>query len=292
MQPAPPKKDVAFALLEGSDMFVHLDPRAAGVDVPVGFRKQAQLVLHVGMSQPGPTPDLRCDDAGITCTLSFNRQRHFCVIPWSAVFALIGLDGRGMVWPESVPPEVQAHAARAKEEPAPAPAPAAAAAPPRLRAVPPPPASEPKLVEASQPTEDASAPKAKAKAAKPKAAKADKADKAAKPATAAKAAKPAKADKPAKAPKSTEKAAKPAKASKAAKAAPTETAEPAQKAPAAKAPRKEPEQLTLDVREPAPAAAAAPQAPPPPPRMVHPAPKPRPGAKPKRELPPYLRVIK
>jgi stringent starvation protein B len=289
MQPAPPKKDVAFALLEGSDMFVHLDPRAAGVDVPVGFRKQAQLVLHVGMSQPGPTPDLRCDDAGITCTLSFNRQRHFCVIPWSAVFALIGLDGRGMVWPESVPPEVQAQAARAKEEPAPAPAPAAAAAPPRLRAVPPPPASEPKLVEASQPTEDASAPKAKAKAAKPKAAKADKA---AKPATAAKAAKPAKAEKPAKAPKSTEKAAKPAKASKAAKAAPTETAEPAQKAPAAKAPRKEPEQLTLDVREPAPAAAAAPQAPPPPPRMVHPAPKPRPGAKPKRELPPYLRVIK
>ena len=106
MQPLPPKKEVALALLERSSVFVHLDPRGAAVIVPPWFKKQAQLVLQVGLNMPVPIPDLRLDDEGLSCTLSFNRAPFYCVVPWGSVFAMVGDDGRGMVWPDDVPSEL------------------------------------------------------------------------------------------------------------------------------------------------------------------------------------------
>jgi stringent starvation protein B len=105
-QPLPPKKDVALALLERSSVYVHLDPRQPAVIVPVAFKKKAQLVLQIGLNMPVPIPDLRLDDDGIRCTLSFNSVPFFCVVPWGSVFAMMGDDGRGMVWPDDVPLEV------------------------------------------------------------------------------------------------------------------------------------------------------------------------------------------
>jgi len=102
----PRKKDVAVALLEQSSVFVHLDPRAERVSVPTWFKKQPQLVLQIGLNMAIPIPDLRVDEDGLSCTLSFNRTPHYCVVPWSSVYALVGEDGRGMVWPDDVPPEV------------------------------------------------------------------------------------------------------------------------------------------------------------------------------------------
>jgi stringent starvation protein B len=105
----PPKKDVALALLERSTVFVHLDPRLDTVRVPPRFKRQPQLVLQIGFNMPIPIPDLDLNDDGVTCTLSFKATPHFCSVPWPAVFALIGDDGRGMVWPDDVPREVAAH---------------------------------------------------------------------------------------------------------------------------------------------------------------------------------------
>jgi stringent starvation protein B len=120
-QPLPPKKEVALALLERSRVHVHLDPRKDGVIVPAHFRKQAQLVLEIGLNMPVPIPDLRVDDGAMTCTLSFSRQPFYCVVPWPAVFAMVGDDGRGMVWPDDVPAEIQAQASRPPEPEAPRP---------------------------------------------------------------------------------------------------------------------------------------------------------------------------
>jgi hypothetical protein len=105
-QPPPPKKEVALALLERSSLSVHLDPRPTAVVVPPWFKKQPQLVLQVGLNMPVPIPDLRLDDDGMSCTLSFNRTPFFCVVPWSSVFAMVGEDTRGVVWPDDVPVEV------------------------------------------------------------------------------------------------------------------------------------------------------------------------------------------
>ena len=119
-QPLPPKKEVALALLERSNdrgIFVHLDPRATTVVVPPWFKKQPQLVLQIGLNMPVPIPDLRLDDQGMSCTLSFNRSPFYCVVPWASVFAMVGEDGRGMVWPEDVPAEVPL--ARQAQQPSP-----------------------------------------------------------------------------------------------------------------------------------------------------------------------------
>ena len=112
----PAKKDVALALLESSTVLIHLDPRIEDVRVPAWFKKQPQLVLEVGLNMPVPIPDLSVDDDAVSCTLSFSRSPFFCFIPWSAVYALVGSDGRSMVWPDDVPPEVVAQAEQAQEK--------------------------------------------------------------------------------------------------------------------------------------------------------------------------------
>src|SRR5664279_1203281 len=112
----PPKKDVALALLEQASMYIHLDPRADSVHVPAWFKKQAQLVLQVGLNMAVPIPDLHVDEQGLSCTLSFNRSPFLCMIPWPAVFALVGENGQAMVWAEDVPAEVAAQAQKAPEK--------------------------------------------------------------------------------------------------------------------------------------------------------------------------------
>jgi stringent starvation protein B len=117
----PPKKDVMVALIQRSSVYIHLDPRREGVRVPPWFRNQPQLVLQVGLNMAIPIPDLGIEDDAVSCTLSFSRSPHFCYVPWGAVYALMGEDGKGMVWPEDIPPEVaaqqaeQARKERAKE---------------------------------------------------------------------------------------------------------------------------------------------------------------------------------
>ena len=112
----PPKKEVALALLEGSSVFIHLDPRNDEVRVPPWFKRQPRLVLQIGLNMPVPIPDLNLDEDSVSCTLSFNRSPHFCRIPWAAVFALVGEDGRGMLWPDDIPPEVAAEMQTAQQK--------------------------------------------------------------------------------------------------------------------------------------------------------------------------------
>ncbi|MEY4581765.1 MAG: hypothetical protein RL701_6468 [Pseudomonadota bacterium] len=110
--PLPYKRDVANQLLRKGSLFIHLDPRVHDVVVPPWLRHQAQLVLQVGLDMPIPIPDLRVDENGIFGTLSFSRTPFACNVPWNAVFALVGDEGRGMVWPESMPAEIVAEVER------------------------------------------------------------------------------------------------------------------------------------------------------------------------------------
>jgi len=102
----PPKNEVLTALLEHSSVYIHLDPRGEEVLVPNWFKKQPQLVLQIGLNLAVPIRDLQLTERGVTCTLSFNRSPHLCFLPWPSVFALVAENGRGMVWPDDVPPEV------------------------------------------------------------------------------------------------------------------------------------------------------------------------------------------
>ena len=117
--PLPPKPEVALALLQTAvSVYVHLDPRSEEVLVPPWFKNQPQLVLQIGLNMAVPIPDLDVGREAISCTLSFNRRPEFCRIPWQAIYGLVGEDGRGMIWPESVPPEVASAAGgRATKKP-------------------------------------------------------------------------------------------------------------------------------------------------------------------------------
>jgi hypothetical protein len=55
---------------------------------------------------------LRVDENGVFGTLSFSRTPFSCLVPWNAVFALVGDEGRGMVWPDSMPAEIVAEVER------------------------------------------------------------------------------------------------------------------------------------------------------------------------------------
>lgn len=125
----PPKKDVFDHLLTGPSVFVHLDPRRPGVVVPPWFKNKPTLVLQLGMNMAVPIPDLKSDLVGVACTLSFNREPYYCRLPWTAIFALIGEDQRGMVWAEDVPPEAHSQYGVKPAPPAPPPEPAVAAEP-------------------------------------------------------------------------------------------------------------------------------------------------------------------
>ena len=105
-KPLPPKIEVARYLLAQGSLFVHLDPRMEGVVVPKWYRTEPQLVLQIGFDMPVPIPDLQVDAEGIYGTLSFKRSPFTCNVQWDAVFALAGDDGRGMVWPDSMPQEI------------------------------------------------------------------------------------------------------------------------------------------------------------------------------------------
>ncbi len=105
-QQLPDKQDVARGLLLRGDLFIHLDPRAKGVVVPLHLRQSPQLVLQVGFDMPKPIPDLRVDDAGIFGTLSFGGSPFSVTVPWDAVYALADSHGRAMVWPDSMPAEL------------------------------------------------------------------------------------------------------------------------------------------------------------------------------------------
>ena len=111
----PGKKDVARAILLKGSLFVHLDPRREGVLVPKEYKAHPQLVLQFGLDLPVPIPDLRVDRSGVRGTLSFQRTLFTCVVPWDSVFAVVGDDGRGMVWPTSMPKEIAVEVDREAE---------------------------------------------------------------------------------------------------------------------------------------------------------------------------------
>ena len=128
----PPKQQAFLALLKEGSTSLHLDARRPGVVVPDAFRQEAHLMLQYGYDLAISIPDLEVDEHGVRATLSFSRTPHVTVIPWSAVYAIASLDGRGVLYPEDVPGDVSVMAGgesgEASEAPEPVPAEIAAIA--------------------------------------------------------------------------------------------------------------------------------------------------------------------
>lgn len=114
--PERPSKQQAFlALLKEGWTSLHLDARRAGVVVPDPFKTEAHLILQYGHDLPIPIPDLEIGDDGVRATLSFSRTAHPTLVPWAAVYAVTGADGRGVLFAEDVPSDVSVIAAPVPE---------------------------------------------------------------------------------------------------------------------------------------------------------------------------------
>jgi stringent starvation protein B len=146
------KRDCLEKLLAEGLVFVQLDPRVPGVDLPAHLRQQPVVGLNLSLNFRIEVFEI--DDVGIRASLSFQGQRHLCVLPFEAIFLMGLAEGEGtFVFPESAPPELRARfaAAMAQAEAGAASATTTAGADPEMADVddepppPPPPRGRPQL---------------------------------------------------------------------------------------------------------------------------------------------------
>ena len=134
MPDTPTSKDaVILKLLSEGDTMLCLDARHKGVRVPPQHANHHALRLILNLNFPQPidvTPE------GVSAHLSFNGRRCACYIPMEALWAAFNPQTmQGMMWPDSMPAEVQAEfAARQRDAVSPlAPPPEATIAAPEPR---------------------------------------------------------------------------------------------------------------------------------------------------------------
>jgi stringent starvation protein B len=98
------KEAVVVKLLEEGDTMLCLDARCQGVRVPAQHTHDPALRLVLNMNFPQP---IDITAAGISARLSFGGRRFACFIPMTALWAAFNPHTmQGMMWPESMPPEV------------------------------------------------------------------------------------------------------------------------------------------------------------------------------------------
>jgi len=97
---------VVDALLERGVTLVQLDGRAPGVRVPPAHAANPRLILRIGRGLSPPITDLEVGLAALSCTLTFDRLPHHCVVPWAAVYAAASAEGVSVSWTASAPEDL------------------------------------------------------------------------------------------------------------------------------------------------------------------------------------------
>jgi stringent starvation protein B len=108
------KEAVVLKLLAEGDTMLCLDARRAGVRVPPQHTHDPALRLILNLNFPRP---IDVTSAGISASLSFGGRRFACFIPMEALWAVFKPQTmQGMMWPESMPPEVLANFTAQQQE--------------------------------------------------------------------------------------------------------------------------------------------------------------------------------
>jgi len=110
------KRRQLLEMLDRGLVMLHLDPRAPDVVVPARFKSDPVLRLNIAYQFRLPALDIGAE--GVYAVLSFDKQNFGCTLPWSAIFAVTRPDAGhdGIIWPESVPPELRPSLTRAGVE--------------------------------------------------------------------------------------------------------------------------------------------------------------------------------
>ena len=98
------KVTVVLKLLEEGDAMLCLDARHEGVAVPHEHTQNPSLRLVLNLNFPNP---IDVTEEGVSANLAFGGRRFACYIPMEALWAAFNPETmQGMMWPESMPPEV------------------------------------------------------------------------------------------------------------------------------------------------------------------------------------------
>lgn len=101
IKPGRDKQEIVKKLLEQEHLLIHINPRAAGVEVPEGHKKGPVLTLKLSYRFQGRmdiTPEK------ISAMLLFNGEYFDCQIPWDAIWGCSSVDGKNFLWPENLDP--------------------------------------------------------------------------------------------------------------------------------------------------------------------------------------------
>lgn len=103
------KAAIVLKLLADGDIMLCLDARHEGVAVPREHAQNPSLRLILNLNFPSP---IDVTDEGVSVNLSFGGRRFDCYVPMDALWAVFNPESmQGMMWPESMPPEVEAELA-------------------------------------------------------------------------------------------------------------------------------------------------------------------------------------
>jgi stringent starvation protein B len=109
------KETIVLQLLEEGDTTLCLDARYEGVEVPRQHAQNPSLQLILNLNFPHP---IHVSEDGISANLSFGGRRHACYVPMAALWAAFNPQNKkGMMWPDSMPPEVQDNLTAEPEKP-------------------------------------------------------------------------------------------------------------------------------------------------------------------------------
>ena len=76
-------KNLFETLIREDWVYVVVDCSNQKVRVPKHL-KDDYIRLQIGYNMPNPIKDLKIDEKGFSCTLSFRTEPFFCEIPWEA----------------------------------------------------------------------------------------------------------------------------------------------------------------------------------------------------------------
>lgn len=107
------KEAVVLKLLSEGDTMLCLDARVPGIHVPAQHAQNPNLRLILNLNFPQPI-DITAE--GISANLSFGGRRFTCYLPMAALWAAFNPQTmQGTMWPDSIPPEVQAELANQQQ---------------------------------------------------------------------------------------------------------------------------------------------------------------------------------
>jgi len=109
------KKDNIEKMLGYGTVMIFIDTRKSGVELPEQHKGNPQLPLNLDYAFQ--IPDFKILPDHIEASLSFNRQRFFCVIPFEAIYAMSSkVTGEALVYPDQLPKDIALFESPAKSE--------------------------------------------------------------------------------------------------------------------------------------------------------------------------------